>query len=172
MRHRVFGKKLGRDINARKALLANLANSVLEYGHVTTTQSKAKFARSHIEKLITKAKKNRMSLRREMASSLTHKAFMKLIDEVGPGFAKRYGGYLRIIKLGKRRGDASPMAKLELVKWDETLTKVKVTKTKKVKKIKETKISKIKKDKKKITKGKSPKIKETGKSKKATKSKK
>lgn len=120
MRHGVFGRRLGRDTNSRKALLANLASSIIENGQVTTTLAKAKFVKPHVEKLITAARKNKLHLRRVIASSITHKAFLKLIGEVAPGFSKREGGYARIIKLGPRRGDAAPMARLALLEWEKS----------------------------------------------------
>ncbi len=115
MRHAVFGKKLSRDINARKALLNNLTSAILINGQVTTTLAKAKFAQSQVEKLVTNAKKNKLQKNRLLASSLTHGAFLKLINEIGPHFSGRSGGYTRIIKLAVRRGDAAKMARLEFV---------------------------------------------------------
>src|SRR3990167_4159010 len=119
MRHGVVGKKLSRDVNSRKALLNGLASAILLNGQITTTLAKAKFASSYVEKLVTIAKKNKLSQNRFLASTLSSGAFLKLINEVGPHFEKRNGGYTRIIKLNKRRGDASQMAKLEFVDWDK-----------------------------------------------------
>lgn len=138
MKHRVFGQKLSRDINARHALLVNLASSLFTVGKITTTLSKAKFARSYVEKLITSAKKDGLSGRRFIASSLTKQAFLKLTREIAPGFAKRDGGYTRIVKLGQRRGDAAPLARLELL----PVPKIAEEKKKKPKKIKEPKVTK------------------------------
>jgi len=118
VKHLVFGRKLGRDINARKALLANLASSLFINGAIETTLAKAKFVKSYVEKLVTAAQKNRLSSKRALASVLTHQAFLKLIAEIGPGFATRSGGYTRIIKLGARVGDNAPMARLELLEWE------------------------------------------------------
>ena len=123
MKHRVFGRKLSRDINARKALLANLATAVLENGKLTTTVAKAKFARPYVEKLISSAKRDRLFANRKLASVLSPAAFRRLVDEIAPGFGKRNGGYLRIIKQVSRRGDNAAMAKLELLEWDKTLVK-------------------------------------------------
>lgn len=117
MRHAVFGRRLSRDTNARKALLLNLTNSMLVGGSVTTTLAKAKFARPYVEKVVTDAKKNKLSKKRFLSSRLTHDAFVRLIQEIGPGFASRNGGYTRIINLNKRLGDAAPMARLEFVEW-------------------------------------------------------
>ena len=139
MRHRVFGRKLSRDINARKALLANLATSLLEKGKLTTTVTKAKFARPYVEKLITLAKKDRLFVNRKLASSLSPAAFKKLVEEIAPGFSERHGGYLRIVKQVFRRGDNAQMAKLELLEWDKTLVKKREVKPK------EKKVAKAKK---------------------------
>lgn len=119
MRHAVFGKKLGRDTSGRKALLRNLASELLTKGAITTTLAKAKFARGYIEKLVTSAKINRLSQDRSLESQLTHQAFIKLHNEIGPGFKSRAGGYTRIIKLGIRKGDAAPLARLELLEWEK-----------------------------------------------------
>ena len=115
MRHQVFGKKLGRDTNARKALLDNLASALIVSGKINTTLTKAKFARAYIEKLITSASKNRLSKNRILASRLSQDALQRLLKEIGPGFTNRSGGYTRIIKTGQRLGDGAPMARLELL---------------------------------------------------------
>jgi len=143
VRHRVFGRKLSRDINARKALLANLATSLLEKGKLTTTVAKAKFARPYVEKLITSAKKDRLFANRKLAASLSSVAFKRLVGEIAPGFSERHGGYLRIVKQISRRGDNAQMAKLELSEWDKTLVKKTEVKPKE-KKAAKKKISKVK----------------------------
>ena len=149
MRHRVFGRKLSRDINARKALLSNLATSLFVNGKLTTTVAKAKFARPYVEKLISSAKKDRLFANRKLASVLSPAAFKKLVGEIAPGFEKRHGGYLRIVKQISRRGDNAQMARLELLEWDKTKSKVsKVAKGSKVTKVVKAKKSKVtKKDK-------------------------
>lgn len=120
MRHLVSGRKLGRDTNSRKALSSNLASSLLVEGHITTTLAKAKFVRNFVEKLITDARGTSLHQKRTVASRLTHAAFIKLITQIGPGFADRQGGYVRIIKLSERRGDSAPMAKIEILEWDKS----------------------------------------------------
>ncbi|MBI2599286.1 50S ribosomal protein L17 [Candidatus Curtissbacteria bacterium] len=120
MRHQVFGKKLGRDTNARKSLASNLASSLLVEGRVTTTLAKAKFVKIFAEKLIADSRSASLNRRRSLASRLSHQAFLKLITEIGPGFENRAGGYTRIVKLGPRGGDAAPMAKIEILEWDKT----------------------------------------------------
>jgi len=123
VRHKVFGKRLSRDTNARKALLKNLASSLIINGKITTTLAKARFARGYIEKLVTVAKSRKLSSHRKMASGLTNEALKKLVGEIGPGFAARPGGYIRIIKLEQRSGDAAQMARLEFLQWEKVPTK-------------------------------------------------
>jgi large subunit ribosomal protein L17 len=136
VRHAVFGKKLSRDINMRKALISNLASAVLENGKITTTLAKAKFARPHVEKLITAAKRKRLSTNRILERSISKKAFSKLIGEISHGFIGRNGGYTRIVKLSQRRGDLAPMARFELLSYQ--IIKPKVEKAVKTKPIKKT----------------------------------
>lgn len=136
MRHAYFGKKLGRDTTARKALLNNLASQLLEKGQFTTTLAKAKFARPYVEKIITQAKsKNDLRGIRVVASLVTNQAFSKLRTQIAPGFEKRPGGYTRIIRLNQRQGDAAPMARLELLEIEKGTN---VTKEPKEPKAKET----------------------------------
>ena len=142
MRHRVFGRKLSRDINARKALLSNLATSLIVNGKLTTTVAKAKFAGSYVEKLITSAKGDRLFANRKLASVLSPAAFKKLVGEIAPGFSERHGGYLRIVKQITRRGDNAQMARLELLEWDKTLAKKTEAKPKE-KKAKKTKLASL-----------------------------
>jgi large subunit ribosomal protein L17 len=140
VRHSYFGRRLGRDTNARKALLNNLASSLIEKGSVTTTLAKAKFARPYVEKIITRSKrKNDLRTARILASHLTDKAFANLRSNLGPGFASRNGGYTRIIKLNQRAGDAAPMARLELLKVDKPPEKTKEDKRPVKKKVKNEK---------------------------------
>lgn len=123
MRHAVFGTRLSRDTNARKALLNNLASVLVINGKITTTQAKAKFARGYIEKLVTAAKSKKLSSHRKIASRLTDEALKKLTHEIAPGFSTRPGGYTRIIKLEQRGGDAAPMARLEFVEMEKVQPK-------------------------------------------------
>ncbi|MBI3341751.1 50S ribosomal protein L17 [Candidatus Curtissbacteria bacterium] len=123
MRHHVFGRKLGRDINSRHALLRNLASSIMVSGYVVTTETKAKFAKSYIEKIIRNSQKNSLALQRSIASELEKKAFIRLVNEIGPGFADRNGGYTRLTRIRPRKGDGAILAKLELLNWDTTKAK-------------------------------------------------
>ncbi len=116
MRHRKAGVKLKRDISARRALLRGLVTNVIEEERITTTVPKAKAARPLVEKMITLAKEDNLSARRQAAAFLMNKeAVEKLFDKIGPRFNQRSGGYTRIIKLGWRKGDGAETAKLELV---------------------------------------------------------
>ena len=126
MRHQVFGKKLSRDTKARKALLANMAASLVTHGQLTTTLAKAKFAMPYVEKLVTLVKKNKLNSNRWLASALPQDAFIKLVQQLGPGFENRHGGYTRIVKLSTRRGDSAQMARLEFL--DATVQKKKAAK--------------------------------------------
>jgi len=122
VKHLAFGRKLGRDTNARKALLANLASSLFINGAIVTTLVKAKFARPYVEKLITQAKSNKLTSKRLLASVLARQAFIKLNAEIAPGFAQKTSGYTRIIKLRPRAGDAAPMARIELLGQEKVIT--------------------------------------------------
>lgn len=130
MRHQVFGKKLGRDINARKALLANLASALIVSGKVNTTLAKAKFAKPYVEKLITAASKNRLSKNRVLASHLSTDALRRLLKEIGPEAKSRSGGYTRIIRTSRRLGDSAPMARIELLRVEKKAEVPKVVQTK------------------------------------------
>lgn len=147
MRHAVFGRKLGRDTNSRKALLNNLAGALIINGSVTTTLAKAKFVKPYVEKMVTVAKKDRLASKRILASYLKGTAFKKLIGEIAPGFEKRTGGYSRIIKLTTRRGDAAAMARLEFLEWDKSKALSSETKNNKgAKKVSVKKKTNIKKE--------------------------
>ena len=109
-------QKLGRNTNQRKALFRSLANSVILYEKIVTTEPKAKAVRPILEKLISKAKQGDIFSRRQVEASLANpNATRKMFDLLGPQFKDRSGGYLRITKLTSRAGDQAPMAKLEFV---------------------------------------------------------
>ena len=117
MRHRRVGKTLDRNSAARRALLRNLATSVVLYEHVNTTLAKAKAVKPLVEKLITKGKVKSLAARRELLKTLTvESAVNKILEELGPRYATRPGGYTRLIKLNARAGDGAEMAQLQLVK--------------------------------------------------------
>ena len=125
MRHRVAGKKLSRNTGQRQALFKNLINALVVHGEIKTTEAKAKAIRGLIDKLITRGKKNTLQSRRLLAAFLQNKkAVNKIVDEIAPLFKNRPGGFTRIIRLGKRRGDDAMMARLELVVKPEKKEKV------------------------------------------------
>lgn len=109
-------QKLGRDTSARKALLRDLVTALLDKERIETTESKAKELRPIAEKMITLAKKGDLAARRQALAFVRDESVVKkLFDSVGPRYAEKNGGYTRIIKTGFRRGDAAPMAIIELV---------------------------------------------------------
>ena len=115
MRHGIAGRKFSRTSSHRSAMFANLAASLIEHGQIKTTLPKAKDLRRVVEPIITKAKKGDLAARREVLKTIRNEAIVKkLFDEVAPAFAKRNGGYTRIIKAGHRQGDAADMAIIAL----------------------------------------------------------
>jgi len=117
MRHRRKGKTLDRKNGPRKALYRNLATSLILYEHVNTTLAKAKAVRPIVEKLITTGKDKSLASRRKLMAYLTvESAVNKILEEMGPRYAERKGGYLRIIKLGVRHGDGAEIAQIQFVK--------------------------------------------------------
>ena len=140
MRHRVPGNQLARPYDQRRALLRSLATELLRHDEITTTLAKAKAVRSEAEKMITLAKNGKLSgtdlhqkaksgdvkakaeiakhvhTRRQIAAYVYDADVVKRVyDEIAPRYADRKGGYTRIIKTGLRRGDAAPMAIIQLV---------------------------------------------------------
>ncbi|MCB0069963.1 MAG: 50S ribosomal protein L17 [Caldilineaceae bacterium] len=122
MRHRVAGRTLGRDAAHRKALFRNLIKELYTHERITTTEAKARAVRGDAEKLITKAKRsladggNRVHAQRQLVAYLNDKTIVKKVfDEFAPRYADRNGGYTRMIKVGKRQGDAADLVILELV---------------------------------------------------------
>jgi len=121
MRHGDKINNLGRTESHRRALLANLAIALIEHKRITTTLAKAKALRRYAEPLITKAKDNSTHSRRIVFSYLQNKEALKeLFGPVAEKVGERPGGYLRIIKLGFRRGDGAETAMIELVDFNET----------------------------------------------------
>jgi large subunit ribosomal protein L17 len=124
MRHRVKGRKLKRTASHRTATLRSLATSVLKHKRIKTTLAKAKEARTFVEKLLTKARKNDLHSKRLVMSEIKDKEVVKeLFAEIVPKIGDRPGGYTRVIKLGNRVGDAAQMAILELVDYNEVANK-------------------------------------------------
>ncbi len=109
-------RKFGRRSAPRRAMLRNLVTSLFISGKVITTEAKAKQARSIAEKMITLGKRGDLHARRQaLAYLLDEDAVTRLFEEISPRYSERQGGYTRILKTGPRRGDAAPMAILELV---------------------------------------------------------
>jgi large subunit ribosomal protein L17 len=109
-------RKLGRSAAHRKALFRSLVTELFENEKITTTEIKAKEARSLAEKMITCAKRGDLHSRRLAAEVITDPAVLqKLFDSIAGRYTERHGGYTRILKLEQRRGDAAPMVILELV---------------------------------------------------------
>lgn len=116
MRHAKRVKKLGRTRSHRKAMLANMAASLLTYQVIKTTETKAKEVRKLAEKLITLAKRGDLHAHRQVYDVIKdRKLVKKLFDEIAPKFADREGGYTRVSKLGTRKGDGAPVAVVELL---------------------------------------------------------
>ena len=110
------GRTFGRNSSRRKALFQALAISLIEHEGIKTTLPKAKELRSFIEPLITLSKEDSVSNRRLAFSKIRNKSAVgKLFSDLGPRFKDRPGGYSRIIKIGFRKGDAAPIAFIELV---------------------------------------------------------
>jgi large subunit ribosomal protein L17 len=127
MRHRVKKIKLSRSKGAKKALLRNLATSVILEGKIKTTLAKAKATRPFVERLVSIAKKGDLAAKRRAIALLPNKkAVEKLFSDLGPKFASRNGGFLRIINLGFRQGDSAKVALLEF--WSAREEKAKVAK--------------------------------------------
>ncbi|MCX7835373.1 MAG: 50S ribosomal protein L17 [bacterium] len=124
MRHLSSKIYLNRSKAHRKALLANLTFALIERKRIETTLAKAKALRSFAERIITKAKENTIHAKRIVFSKVHNKYFVKyLFEEIAPKYIGRNGGYTRIIKLGNRKGDAAPMAIVELVGFEEEVLK-------------------------------------------------
>jgi large subunit ribosomal protein L17 len=121
MRHGKKFNHLGRQTAHRKAMLANMACSLIEHKRINTTVAKAKALRQFVEPLITKSKDDTTHNRRVVFSYLRNKYMVtELFKEVSVKVADRPGGYVRIIKLGNRQGDNAPMAMVELVDYNTT----------------------------------------------------
>jgi len=117
MRHKVAGRKLGRDTSHRRAMYRNLVTDLLGYEKITTTQAKAKEVRGLAEKMITLGKGGGLhSHRRALSFIMDKKVAEKVFSELASRYAERTGGYTRITKLGPRLGDGAAMVQLELVK--------------------------------------------------------
>lgn len=116
MRHHSNSRKFGREKTQRHALMRSLARNLIRDSKIKTTTAKAKELRPFIEKLVTKAKQNTVASRRLIDSRIHSPAeTKKLIETIAPKYAKRAGGYTRLLKLPARKLDGSPMAVIEFV---------------------------------------------------------
>jgi large subunit ribosomal protein L17 len=124
MRHQRVINHLGRTSSHRKAMLANMASSLIKHKKITTTTAKAKALRTYVEPLITKSKEDSTHSRRMVFSYLKDKeAVAELFREISPKIAERPGGYTRILKTGNRLGDNADMCIMELVDYNENMLK-------------------------------------------------
>ena len=116
MRHRVGGKKLSHSTGERKALFKSLLTELFRNERIETTEARAKVIRGQAEKLITTARTGDLASRRRVYAELSStEVAKKLVEEIAPEYKGVKGGYTRIYKLGPRKGDAAPMAIIELV---------------------------------------------------------
>jgi large subunit ribosomal protein L17 len=122
MRHQRVINHLGRTSSHRKAMLANMASSLILHKRITTTTAKAKALRTYVEPLITKSKEDSTHSRRMVFSYLKDKqAVAELFREISPKIAERPGGYTRILKTGNRIGDNADMCVMELVDYNANM---------------------------------------------------
>lgn len=110
-------RKLGRETRIRRSILAGLTKDVIKFGHVVTTDARAKEVRKFVDKMVTYAKDGSLVSRRKALAFLQNDtvAVNKLFNELAPKYASRQGGYTRLIKLNERRGDDAMQIRLELV---------------------------------------------------------
>ncbi|MDY3741402.1 MAG: 50S ribosomal protein L17 [Prevotella sp.] len=124
MRHNKKFNHLGRTASHRKAMLSNMAISLILHKRITTTVAKAKALKKYVEPLVTRSKDDTTNSRRVVFSYLQNKyAVTELFKTVAPKVGDRPGGYTRIIKLGSRQGDAADVCFIELVDFDENMAK-------------------------------------------------
>jgi len=116
MRHRKAGKKLGRDSGHRRAVLRNLVTSLFQHEEISTTHAKAKALRPIAERMITLAKRGDLHARRQALSYIMDKSVAhKLFDQIKDRLLEHQGGYIRILKTGRRSGDNAPLAIIQLL---------------------------------------------------------
>ena len=117
--HRRLVKRFSRKSGPRKALIRGLMNSLVEHGRIKTTVTRAKEVRRHIEKAVTLGRKGDLNSLRLLISRLANQdAAISLVKNIAPRFKDRDGGYTRVVKIGRRPGDAAEMAFLEFVDYD------------------------------------------------------
>lgn len=148
MRHLKEGRKLNRTSSHRKALLRNLVTSLLEFEKIETTDAKAKELRKVADKMITWGKRGDLHARRQALRVVNNKTMVqKLFNDIAPRFIERGGGYTRIVKSGRRKGDNAPLSIIEFLPQKEAKPKARGAKEKSKAKS-ATKASKEKPDKK------------------------
>ena len=119
MRHGFAGRRLGRSVSHRKSMFSNLATSLIEHEQIVTTLPKAKDLRPIVEKLVTLGKRGDLHARRQAISQVRDvEQVGKLFAVLGPRYAERNGGYIRVLKAGFRHGDNAAMAVIEFVDRD------------------------------------------------------
>lgn len=122
MRHRVYGKHLGRDKNQRTALFRGLIRSLFLQGSITTTETKAKAIKSLVDKLITKSKDKSEASKRVIISTISDSEVIdKLIKEIGPKYSKRQSGFTQTVRLGKRSGDGAMLVRMNLIEEESSV---------------------------------------------------
>ncbi|HBB40695.1 MAG: 50S ribosomal protein L17 [Nitrospirae bacterium CG18_big_fil_WC_8_21_14_2_50_70_55] len=116
MRHNKGYRKLSRNSAQRRAMLRNMVTSLIDHGRITVTVFRAKELRSIADRMMTLAKRGDLaSRRRALAYVMRKESVYKLFDEMAAGYQERSGGYTRVLKVGRRHGDAAPMAIIEFV---------------------------------------------------------
>jgi large subunit ribosomal protein L17 len=124
MRHLNQGRKLNRTGSHRKALFRNMVLSLIRHGRITTTDAKAKELRRFADRMVSLGKQGDLSARRmAFAFMQSRDAVKKLFDEIAPRFKDRPGGYTRVVKFERRRGDAAPMSVIEFTGTSDTVQK-------------------------------------------------
>ncbi|HUD04444.1 MAG TPA: 50S ribosomal protein L17 [Patescibacteria group bacterium] len=121
MKKNVFGRKLSRDKNERHALFTSLMSALVMKERIITTEAKAKAIRADVEKLVTKAKEGSNAAKLILKKGLSQAAFDKILNEIAPRFANKQGGYVRLIKSGRRFGDDAPTVVME---WTEVASAI------------------------------------------------
>lgn len=142
MRKRIFGRRLKRDVNERKALFRSLMHGLILHGKISTTEAKAKSIKADVDKLITIAKTRKNDAKRQLLSRLANeKTADRIINEIAPKFENRAGGYTRILRIGNRSKDG---ARMVFMTWTETVVASPVKEAKR----KVSKVSEVSKEKK------------------------
>lgn len=141
MRKRIFGKRLSRDVNQRKALFKSLTDALTRHGKIKTTEAKAKAVKGQVEKLITHAKNDGEQAMQYLQKHV-HVHTAERITQIAPVFKDRPGGYLRIVKIGSRKKDNAPLVLLEFVEKIEVAVVSKKREKTAVKKAPNTKVKK------------------------------